>query len=243
MKSIIFLLFLLLTVLSVAAQKKAAPKIDTIIKEVPVYSKIQADSLHQVYFEILKSTNEQLNNYWTPVNWSFTWLSILMAVLGLLFAGGSIWAGIFIYRQGADFRRERERLFEGFSKQRDELLQGAEQQINDRVQEFDGLKESANILIKTIETEGKEKVKEAAEKMLERIQQAETRIATPSPAPTPERKPVVSFGLKPMVKVNLQCPKCGFMKEYTFPPGTNPTKARFSIKCENCGEHVNLVVV
>ncbi|MDT4865752.1 hypothetical protein FQZ97_1005750 [compost metagenome] len=195
-----------------------------------------------MYFEILRSTNEQLNNYWTPVNWSFTFLSILVTVLSLLFAGGSIWAGIFIYRQGQDFKKQKEALFKGFRDQKDQLLQGAEQKINDRVLEFDGLKEGANTLIKTIETEGKEKIKEAAEKMLERIQQAESRITTssPPPTPTPERKPVLSFGMKPTVKINLQCPKCQFSKWFEFPPGTKLANATFSLNCSNCGEFVDL---
>jgi|GEM_PF-3495304 len=136
MKPLIYL-FALLFSMSCIAQKKTELKKDTVfLKEVPVYSKMQADSLQQVYFEILKNTNEQLNNIWTP--WNF-----ILGVFALLFGGGSIWAGFLIWRQGKEFENRRDEVLEKVENEaatlKKELKAEVEKNVNEKNQEFEKL--------------------------------------------------------------------------------------------------------
>ncbi len=136
MKPLIYLFTFLLSI-SCIAQKKVEVKRDTVvIKEIPAYSKTQVDSMQREYFEILKSTNEQLNNSWTPWN-------IILGILALLFGGGSIWAGLLIWRQGKEFENKRDEVLQKVKNDADtlksELKDEVKKNVDEKNQEFEKL--------------------------------------------------------------------------------------------------------
>jgi DNA-directed RNA polymerase subunit RPC12/RpoP len=60
------------------------------------------------YIALLEKLNDQLGWRWNPVNVTVTLMGVTVAVLGLLFAGGTVVAAWVLYRQSREFREQSE---------------------------------------------------------------------------------------------------------------------------------------
>lgn len=216
MRKLIYFFPLLLITLSATAQKKAVLKPDTIIKEVSVYSKMQADSLQQVYFEILKSTNEQLNNYWTPVNWFLGAAGLAVALLAIV-------ATIVFFLQSSDFKRQKDKLFDEFRQKTDDfveksnsLLSNIEQQLADIVNEA---KPEADRLRK----EGKESEAQVLEDIIDKVDAAQMNISS--------KQKLRKIRIDQLFRtVKMECSGCGHEFSFMVPH----SKKGGSVVCPQC---------
>lgn len=227
MKPLIYLSVFLLSI-SCVAQKKVSVKKDTVfIKEIPAYSKTHVDNIQQEYFEILKSTNEQLNNYWTPVNW-------FLGALGVLFAVGAIISGYLLWRQSNEFKKQTQDLFAGFTATRDMLLQGAQEQINEQVAEMNRISTLFENLKPQIEAQDKEKINESLEEIDKQIEEVKVKMATPIPTPSTSNLPRFASP----TSVIYDCPQCRFAKTIYLTPGRRVGSLQ-PMFCERCGTKMN----
>lgn len=60
------------------------------------------------YIALLERLNEQLGWRWNPINVTVTLMAGVVAVLGLVFAGGTVMAAVMLYRQSREFREQSE---------------------------------------------------------------------------------------------------------------------------------------
>jgi hypothetical protein len=70
-----------------------------------VLQRAPADS---AYIVLLEKLNDQLGWRWNPINVTVTLMAVVVAVLGLVFAGGTVVAGWLLFRQGREFREQSE---------------------------------------------------------------------------------------------------------------------------------------
>jgi hypothetical protein len=69
---------------------------------------IQRTSADSAYIAVLENVNQLLALRWGPVNVIVTLMAVVVAVLGLVFAGGTVVAGWLLYRQSREFREQSE---------------------------------------------------------------------------------------------------------------------------------------
>jgi uncharacterized protein YukE len=60
------------------------------------------------YIALLERLNDQLGWRWNPINVTVTLMAAVVAVLGLVFAGGTVMAAVMLYRQSREFREQSE---------------------------------------------------------------------------------------------------------------------------------------
>jgi hypothetical protein len=74
----------------------------------PLAPAIQRTSADSAYIAVLENVNQLLALRWGPVNVIVTLMAVVVAVLGLVFAGGTVMAGWLLYRQSREFREQSE---------------------------------------------------------------------------------------------------------------------------------------
>ena len=90
------------TTVAHGAVAPAGPAATTVVAPAP---RSRADS---AYIAVLENVNQQLALRWGPVNVIVTLMAVVVAVLGLVFAGGTVMAGWLLYRQSSEFREQSE---------------------------------------------------------------------------------------------------------------------------------------
>jgi hypothetical protein len=70
------------------------------------YRAQQRSPADSAYIAVLENVNQQLALRWEPVNVIVTLMAVVVAVLGLVFAGGTVMAGWLLYRQSSEFREQ-----------------------------------------------------------------------------------------------------------------------------------------
>jgi hypothetical protein len=65
-------------------------------------------ALDSAYLALLEKVNDQLSLRWGPLEVVATLIAAVVAVLGLVFAGGTVMAGWLLYRQSREFREQSE---------------------------------------------------------------------------------------------------------------------------------------
>lgn len=65
-------------------------------------------AVDSAYLALLEKVNDQLSLRWGPLEAIATLMAVVVAVLGLVFAGGTVMAGWLLYRQSREFREQSE---------------------------------------------------------------------------------------------------------------------------------------
>lgn len=74
----------------------------------PATSAAHRTPADSAYLALLQNVNQQLSLRWGPVDVIVTLMAVVVAVLGLVFAGGTVAAGWLLYRQSREFREQSE---------------------------------------------------------------------------------------------------------------------------------------